>query len=226
MNILFFIGQEIISIAGSADIVLAHQAVKGTTDSFTHDNLIYTNIVCHEDNDIVQVGRNIINISNQIQKFQYIYILLFNTITVISSFLATFDHSADRTVKECMYGIIKKEERNKCIFVLFLNFLCCFLETREHGTLTAGQMLTGISVLTDFGKYLLHDDELIRHKREVLGKLPRTGISFNIQDRTVEAEQITQNRIILFINTFQIFGCFRFLFQNTLLDDFIHRGRR
>ena len=90
----------------------------------------------------------------------------------------------------------------------------------------AGQMLTGISVLTDFGKYLLHDDELIRHKREVLGKLPRTGISFNIQDRTVETEQITQNRIILFINTFQIFGCFRFLFQNTFLDDFIHRGRR
>ena len=64
LNVLFFIGQKIISIAGSANIILAHQAVKASTHSFTHDNLIHTNIVCHKDNDIVQIRRNIINISN------------------------------------------------------------------------------------------------------------------------------------------------------------------
>ena len=226
LNVLFFIRQEIISVACSANIVLAHQTVKAAPDVFTHDNLIDSNIVRHKDNDIVQIGRNIINISNQIQKFQYIHVLLFNTIAVIGSFLATLDHSSDRTIKESMHSIIKTEKRNKCILVFLLNFLYSFLKTGEHGTLTTRQVLTRISMFTDFGKYFLHNDELVRHEREVLSKLSRAGITFNIQNRTTEAKQVTQNRVILLINTFQFFSCFRFLFQDTLLDDFIHGGRR
>ena len=125
-----------------------------------------------------------------------------------------------------MYGIIKVEKRHKCILVLLLNFLCSFLEAGQHRTLTTRQVLAGISVLADFSKYLLHNDKLIRHERKVLGKFPWAGITFNIQNGTAEAEQVTKNRIILLINTFQIFGCFWFLFQNTFLDNFIHRGRR
>ena len=87
-----------------------------------------------------------------------------------------------------MYGIIKTEERNKCILILLLNFLCSFLETGQHGTLTTGQVLTGISMFPDFSKYLLHDDELIWHEREVLCKFPRTRIAFNVQNRAAEAE--------------------------------------
>ena len=226
LNVLFLISQEIIGVAGSSDIVLAHQTVKASTDSFTHDNLIHTNIVCHKDNDIIQIRRNIINISNQIQKFKYIHILLFDAIAVVGSFLATLNYPADRTIQKSMYGIIKTEKRNKCILVLLLNFLCSFLEAGQHGTLTTGQVLARISVLADFSKYFLHDDKLIRHKREVLCKFPRTGITFNIQNRATEAEQVTQNRIILLINTFQVFGCFWLLFQDTLLDNFIHGGRR
>ena len=188
LNVLFFVSQKVISVAGSADIVLAHQTVKASTDSFAHDNLIYTNIVCHKDNYIVQIRRNVINISNQVQKFQYIHILLFNAIAVVGSFLATLDYPADRTVQESMYGIIKTEERNKCVFILLLNFLCSFLETGQHGTLTTGQVLTGISMFPDFSKYLLHDDELIWHEREVLCKFPRTRIAFNVQNRAAEAE--------------------------------------
>ena len=226
LNVLFLIGQEIISIASSANIVLAHQTVKASTDSFTHDNLIHTNIVRHKDNDIVQIRRNIINISNQVQKFQHIHILLFNAIHVVSSFLTTLNYSANRTVQESMYGIVKTEEWNKCVFILLLNFLCSFLETGKHRTLTTGQVLAGISMFPDFSKYFLHDDELIRHEWEVLCKFSRTGITFNIQNRTAKAEQVTKNRIILLINTFQIFGCFWLLFQDTLLDNFIHGGRR
>ena len=225
LNILFFVSQKVISVTSSADIVLAHQTIKASSDSFTHDNLIHTNIVCHKNYDIVQIGRNIINISNQVQKFQYIYILLFNAVPVVSSFLATLNYTTNRTIQESMYGIIKTEERNKCIFILLLNFLCSFLETGQHGTLTTRQVLTGISMFPDFSKYLLHDDKLIRHEREVLGKFPWAGITFNIQNGTAKAEQVTKNRIILLINIFQIFSCFWFLFQNTFLDDFIHRGR-
>ena len=87
-----------------------------------------------------------------------------------------------------MYGIIKTEERNKCIFVLLLNFLCSFLEPGEHGTLTTGQVLTRISVFPDFSKYFLHDNKLIRHEWEVLCKFSRTGVAFNVQNRATEAE--------------------------------------
>ena len=125
-----------------------------------------------------------------------------------------------------MYGIIKTEERNESILVTLLNFLCSFLESGQHGALTTGQMLTGISVLTDFGKHLLHDDELVRHEREIVRKLHRSGIALNIQNRATETEQVTQNRIILLINCPQLFGCVRLLFQNTLLNHFVHRGRR
>ena len=92
-----------------------------------------------------------------------------------------------------MYGIIKTEEWHKCVFILLLNFLCSFLETGEHGTLTTRQVLAGISMFPDFSKYFLHNDELVRHKREILGKLPRTGVAFNIQNRAAEAEQVTQD---------------------------------
>ena len=188
LNVLLFVCQEVVGVASSANIVLTHQAVKTSAGSFTHDNLIYTNIVCHKDNDIVQIGRNIINISNQVQKFQYIHILLFDTITIVSRFLATLDYPADRTVQESMYGIIKTEERNKCILVFLLNFLCSFLETGQHGTLTTRQVLARISVFSDFSKYFLHDDELIRHEWEVLCKFSRTGVAFNVQNRATEAE--------------------------------------
>ena len=125
-----------------------------------------------------------------------------------------------------MYGIIEAEERNKRILVLLLNFLCRLLEAGQHGTLTAGQMLAGISVLPDFCKYLLHNDKLIRHEREVFSKFSCTGIAFHIQNGTAETEQVTQNGIIPLINIVQISSSFWFLFQNALLDDFIHRGRR
>ena len=125
-----------------------------------------------------------------------------------------------------MYGIIETEEGHKCILILLLNFLCCFLETGQHGTLTAGQMLTGISVLTDFCKHLLHDNKLIRYEWKILREFHRTGISFNVQNRAAEAEQVAKNRIVLIINPFQNLTCRRCFFQNTFLNHFIHRGRR
>ena len=125
-----------------------------------------------------------------------------------------------------MYGIIKTEEWNKCVFILLLNFLCSFLETGKHGTLTTRQMLTGISVLANFSKYFLHDDELVRYKREVCRKFSGTRIALNIQDRISKAEQIAEDRVVLIINAFQFCFCVFILFQNTLLDHFIHRGRR
>ena len=69
-----------------------------------------------------------------------------------------------------MYSIIETEEWNDCILVPLLNFLRGFLEAGQHRTLTTGQMLAGISMFANFGKYFLHDNELIWNKREIFRK--------------------------------------------------------
>ena len=81
-------------------------------------------------------------------------------------------------------------------------------------------------MLADFCKNLLHDDELIRHKREIHGKFSGTRITFNIQNGVCETKQITENGVVLLINCFQFGLGFIVLFQNTLLNHFVHRGRR
>ena len=68
LNILLFISQEIISVAGSSDIVLAKQTVETATYLFTHRNLIQTNIIGHKDYDVVKISRNIIDITNKVQE--------------------------------------------------------------------------------------------------------------------------------------------------------------
>ena len=111
LNILLFICQEIISVTGSSDIVLAKQTVQTATYLFTHCNLIQTNIIRHKDYNVIEVCRNIIYITDKIQELQYIYILLLNTISVICCLLATLNNTTNRTVKECMYGIVEQIER-------------------------------------------------------------------------------------------------------------------
>ena len=69
-----------------------------------------------------------------------------------------------------MDGIVEKEERDEGILILLLNLLGGFLKPGQHGTLTSGKVLSGIAVLADLGKYLLHDNKLIGHKREVFRK--------------------------------------------------------
>ena len=53
LNILFFIRQEVIRIARASDIVLAHQAIKGSSYLFSHNDLIHADIIRHQDNDII-----------------------------------------------------------------------------------------------------------------------------------------------------------------------------
>ena len=125
-----------------------------------------------------------------------------------------------------MYGIIEAEERDQSVLVLVLNLLRRLLETGKHRALTTGKVLAGVTVLTDLRKDLLHDDELIRNKREVYSKLVCTGKALDIQDGVREAEEIAKHRVVFLIETFQLLLNIWFLLQNTLLDNLIHGGRR
>ena len=109
---------------------------------------------------------------------------------------------------------------------MVLYLLGCFLEPAQHGALTAGEVFSHTAVLTDFSEYLLHDDELIRHKRIVLGKFLRTAKALDIQNGVRKAKEITQHGIIFVVECFQLRSNFRLFLQNTLLNNLVHRGRR
>ena len=129
LDVLLLIGQEVISVAGSADVVLAHKPVQGLSDLLTENDLICADIVSHQDNDIVHVGRDVIHIADQVQELQNINVHSLDSRANIRCVLAALDHTANGTVKEGMYGIVEAEERNQRVFVLILNLLRGFLET-------------------------------------------------------------------------------------------------
>ena len=125
-----------------------------------------------------------------------------------------------------MYGVIEPEEGYQRKFILVLHLLCCLLEAGQHGTLAAGQVLTGVAVLTDFRKHFLHDNKLVRYEGEVGGKVKGSAVTLNVQLSTVEGKQVTQHGIVLFIDRGQNTLGLSILFQDTLLDNFINGGRR
>ena len=226
LDVLLLIGQEVISVSGSADVVLAHEPVQGLSDLLAENDLICADIIGHQDNNVVHVGRDVIHIADQVQELQNINVHSLDSRANIRCVLAALDHTANGTVKEGMYGIVEAEERNQRVFVLILNLLSCFLETGQHGTLTTGKVLAGVAVLTDLSKDLLHDDELIRDKREVYCELVCSGKALDIQNGVREAEEIAKDRIIFMIEAFQLLLDIGLFLQDTLLDDFIHRGGR
>ena len=75
LNILFLVGQEVISIAGAADIVLTEQTVQGAAHLFPHRDLVQTDVVRHQDDDVVQIGLYVIHVAHQIQELQHIHVL-------------------------------------------------------------------------------------------------------------------------------------------------------
>ena len=164
-NILFIVCQKSISIACSGNIVLRYQSIQGLLYFKTGGNLIRTNIFCHENADIVHICLDIVYIAYEIQEFQDIDIILFNAIMMICCILATVNDMANGTVQECVKGIIKQIERNKCIFIFVLDCLSCFLKAGKHGAFAAGEMLSRVSMLSDFRKNILHQAELIGNKR-------------------------------------------------------------
>ena len=67
-NILLIVRQEGIGISVSRNIVLRNQTIQRLLNRLTHVDLVSTDIIHHKGRDVIYVGLNIINISDQIQK--------------------------------------------------------------------------------------------------------------------------------------------------------------
>ena len=83
-------------------------------------------------------------------------------------------------------------------------------------------MLAGVAVLANLGKDLLHDNKLVRDKREVHGKFRGAAVALDVQNGIRKAEQVTQDGIVLLVEPFQLSLGFRLFLQNALLNDLIH----
>ena len=121
-----------------------------------------------------------------------------------------------------MHCVIEKIERHKSILVPVLNCLCRLLKSRQHGTLTTGKVLARIAVLAYFGKDVLHQPKLIRHKGISLDKLALARITFQVKNGIIEREQIFQHLIIFLILQAKHLFCCIGLGKDTLFDDFIN----
>ena len=144
---------------------------------------------------------------------------------IVCRSLAAVDNPSDGAFEECVNCIVKKMEWNQSIFILILHILCCFLEPGEHGTLTAGQMLTGIAVLANLGKHLLDHDELIRHKGESCRKLRTIRKALDVKNGIVESIEVFEYGVFLVIDHAKKLICRICFRQNTLFDNFINGGR-
>ena len=79
-------------------------------------------------------------------------------------------------------------------------------------------------MLADFCKHLLHNDKLVGYKGEIHRKFTSTGKALDVQDGIGEAEQITEHGVILLVQCLQLLFRLWLLFQDALLNNFIHRG--
>ena len=136
--------------------MLFQQALQRGIDFLTAIYLVHIQAVSHQNHDIVRVPRQVIfYITNEIETFEDIDIVKLQACIIISGFLTAVNDTIDGAVQKASHGVIKAVEGSKCIFVLCLYLYSSLLETREHGTLTTCQVLTGIAVFANLVEYLL-----------------------------------------------------------------------
>ena len=137
--------------------------------------------------------------------------------------LTAVNDAADCALKEGMYSVIKKIERDERIFILFLDSLCRLLESGKHGSFTARKVFSGVAVLTDLGEHILHKAELIRHERIGFNEIIFARISLQIQNSIIKSKQIFQHCAVFTIAQSEHFRRGIRFGKNTLFNYLVNR---
>ena len=225
LNILLLIGKEVIDVPCATDVVLREESFERRAHLLTHGNLVHADLVRHEDHEIVEFRLHVVHIAHEIEEFQDGYILHLQTVARLSCPLGALDDTTDGAVKEGMHGVIEEVKGGKSVFVLMLDFLCRLLEARQHGAFAAGEMRAGVAVFPDFDEDLLHEDELIRHEGEGSHKFSGIVIALDVTHRLRKAKEVSEDGVVLVIESFQYLLRFRRFFQDALLDHLVRRSR-
>ena len=67
-DILFLVGKEVVRIALTCHVVLAHQAVERLLNAVLKGGLVHVHAVDHKDGDVLDVGLDVVDIADQIQQ--------------------------------------------------------------------------------------------------------------------------------------------------------------
>lgn len=189
-DVLLFISEEGVGITVSRDVVLRQKAFQRLGDRGTKSNLVSADVINHQDRDVVNVSLDVLDVAHEIKQLQNIDILLLNAIAFVCCGLAAVNHATDCTLKEGVYSVIEKVERNKCILIFILHLLSRLLEAGQHGTLTTGKVFAGVAMLADLSENFLDDDKLIRYKREGSNELIPVREAFDVQYWIIEGVEV------------------------------------
>ena len=148
---------------------------------------------------IFLVRRDILHILHQIQQFENLHILRFDTIMVTGRLVAAVDNHADVAIEECLQSIIEAPKRDDGPLILVHNGNGCLLKCGQHRPLSTAHVLARKSTFPNFIENALKDGILIRRKGVVVGKIVWTTESLDVLHLSLELEEIFQNRSVFFV---------------------------
>ena len=179
VDFLFLIGQEDIDAAVFLHEHLPHQDLQRFLHAAFQFDPIIVNVLNHQAGDIVDVRFNLQHILNHEEGFQDIdgkdipVLLLRVDVAVV---VGADDDTAMAVIQEVFQRVIEAMEGDDHAHLFVHEIDGGLLEERQHGALTAGQMLARRTVGTDGGQYAGKQVELIRHKGIDLCKIGFAGI--------------------------------------------------
>ena len=225
LDVLLLVGEEVIDVPCASDVVLHEEAFERCAHRLAHGDLVHADPVRHEDHDVVAFCLDIVDVAHEVEELQDGYVLHREAVARLGCPLGALDDASDGAVEEGMHGVIEEVEGGERVCVLMLDFLRRLLKAGQHGALAAGEMRAGVAVLSDLSEDLLHEDELIGYEGEVPHKCAGVPIALDVAHRLGEAEEVSEDGVVLFVDGFQLLLGLRRFLQDAFLYDLVRRSR-
>ena len=187
-DVLFLVGEEVVSVALARHVVLAHQAVKRSLKPLAQVDLVGAHIVDHERGDVVQRALEIPDVADEIEQLEHVHVFGLQNLVRLSRARCAVDHLQDTVLQVFRYGVEKAPERNKSRGLLILHHLCRLLERRQHRALARRHMLRLHAMLANLGHHVGKHLELIGNERVRIDEIALGFVSQKVATRAFESE--------------------------------------
>ena len=183
-------------------------------------------MVGHQDHDVVGIARQVIaDVADEVEALEHGDIVGFQPFRFGSGLLAAIDDAVDGAVEEAAHRVVEAVEWSEGALILLLDGDGCLLETREHGALTASEVLARVAVLADFVEDFLQQKELIGDEWVVCREGFFRGEALEVRGGVLEHEEIVERGAVLLERLGKDALGFIILGEDAALDDFVDRRR-
>ncbi len=223
-DLLLVVGEEPVSVAHAAHVVLLDQAVQGLGHGGTQSHTVLVNGRRHHHHEVLKVGGYVVHVEHQIQELEHLHVPGLQALPYPGGLIGAVDHLADMALHEGGQGVVEAPERHEHALVLGLDGLGRLLEAADHGALTAGEVLARAAVLADLAHGPLGDAELVAGERERARELVGRAESLEVGRGVLEGEEVCQNGGVLGVLGLEHLPGAGRLLQDAALDDLVHTG--